>query len=83
MKRQRGVALITAMLIMALITTLIFSLEWDNSLDLRRTYVSMFRDEAIQAALGAESWVMTILRQDQQDSTTCLLYTSDAADDLA
>ena len=70
MKRQRGVALITAMLIMALITTLIFSLEWDNSLDLRRTYVSMFRDEAIQAALGAESWVMTILRQDQQDSTT-------------
>jgi general secretion pathway protein K len=68
--RQRGVALITAMLIMALVTTLTFSLEWDNSLDLRRTYVSMYREEAIQAALGAESWVLTILRQDAQDSST-------------
>lgn len=70
MKRQRGVALITAILIMALITTLTFSLEWDNSLDLRRTYVSMYREEAIQAALGAESWVLSILRQDLEDSTT-------------
>ena len=70
MKRQRGVALITAILIMALITTLTFSLEWDNALDLRRTYVSMYREEAIQAALGAESWVLTILRQDREDSDT-------------
>ena len=70
MNRQRGVALITAMLVMALITTLTFSLEWDNSLDLRRTYVSMYREEAIQAAYGAESWVLTILRQDSEDSST-------------
>ena len=70
MKRQRGVALITALLIMALITTMTFSLEWDNSLDLRRTYVSLYREEAIQAAMGAESWVLTILRQDAEDSTT-------------
>jgi len=69
-KRQRGVALITAILIMALITTLTFSLEWDNTLDLRRTYVSMYREEAIQAALGAEAWVMGILRQDLEDSET-------------
>jgi general secretion pathway protein K len=55
---------------MALITTLVFSLEWDNSLDLRRTYVAMYREEAIQAALGAESWVLGILRQDLQDSET-------------
>lgn len=70
MRQQRGVALITAILIMALITTLTFSLRWDNSLDLRRTYVSMYREEAIQAALGAESWVLGILRQDLQDSET-------------
>jgi general secretion pathway protein K len=70
MRRQRGVALITAILIMALITTLTFSLEWDNSLDLRRTYVSMYREEAIQAALGAESWVLGIMRQDMEDSDT-------------
>ncbi|MDH3352535.1 MAG: type II secretion system minor pseudopilin GspK, partial [Gammaproteobacteria bacterium] len=70
MRQQRGVALITAILIMALVTTLTFSLEWDNSLDLRRTYVSMYREEAIQAAIGAESWVMSILRQDLEDSET-------------
>ena len=70
MKQQRGVALITAILIMALITTLTYSLEWDNSLDLRRTYVSMYREEAIQAAMGAESWVLGILRQDLEDSDT-------------
>lgn len=70
MRRERGVALITALLIMALVTTVTYRLEWDNSLDLRRTYVGMYREEAIQAALGAESWVLTILRQDAQDSTT-------------
>ena len=70
MKQQRGVALITAILIMALITTLTFNLEWDNSLDLRRTYVAMYREEAIQAAIGAESWVLGILRQDLEDSET-------------
>jgi general secretion pathway protein K len=70
MSRQRGVALITAILITALITTLTFNLEWDNSLDLRRTYVSLYREEAIQAALGAESWVQSILRQDFEDSNT-------------
>ena len=70
MKRQRGVALITAILIMALTTTLVFTLEWDNSLDLRRTYVSIYREEAIQAALGAETWVQGILLDDLNNSTT-------------
>ena len=55
---------------MALVTTLTYSLEWDNSLDLRRTYVSMYREEAIQAAFGAESWVISILHQDAEDSDT-------------
>jgi len=69
-KKQRGVALITALLIMALTTTLVFTLEWDNSLDLRRTYVSIYREEGIQAALGAETWVRGILLDDLNDSTT-------------
>lgn len=70
MNRQRGVALITAILIMALVTTLTFNLEWDNSLDLRRTYVSLYREEAIQAAMGAESWVRILLQQDAADTQT-------------
>ena len=70
MKQQRGVALITAILIMALATTLVFTLEWDNSLDLRRTYVAIYREEGIQAALGAETWVRNILLDDLNNSTT-------------
>jgi len=69
-KQQRGVALITAILIMALATTLVFTLEWDNSLDLRRTYVAIYREEGIQAALGAETWVRNILLDDLNNSTT-------------
>ena len=65
---NKGVAVITALLIMALVTTLAYSLEWDNSLDLRRTIVMLNHDQAIQVALGAESWIQSILRQDLEDS---------------
>ncbi len=68
--RNHGVAVITALLIMALITTLTYSLEWDNALDLRRTIVMLNRDQAVQIALGAESWMQSVLRQDLQDSST-------------
>ena len=56
-----GVALITALLIMALVATLAYTLEWNNSLDVRRTIVMLNRDQAIQVALGAESWMSSIL----------------------
>ncbi len=68
--RQRGVALITAMLIFALLGTLALSMTWDNQLDMRRTMAMLFYDEGLQAAMGAESWVQGILRQDLQDSVT-------------
>ena len=66
--RNRGVALITALLIMALIATLTYALEWNSALDLRRTVVMLNRDQAIQVAFGAESWIQSILRQDLEDS---------------
>jgi general secretion pathway protein K len=68
--QHRGVALITAMLIAALATMVAANLSWDNALDVRRTMVLMNRDQAVQVALGAESWVITILQQDLQDSDT-------------
>jgi len=69
-KASRGVALITAILITALAGTVAASLAWDNALDLRRTTAMLFRDQAIQVAFGAESWVQSILRQDLEDSDT-------------
>ena len=66
----RGVALITALLIMALIASMTYTLKWNNALDLRRTVVMLNRDQAVQVAIGAESWIQTILRQDLEDSDT-------------
>ena len=68
--RERGVALITAMLITALATMVAANLAWDNALDVRRTMVLLNRDQALQVALGAESWMISILRQDLEDSET-------------
>lgn len=67
---SRGVALITAMLITALASITAANLAWDNALDVRRTMVLLSRDQAIQVALGAESWIMDILRSDLEDGDT-------------
>lgn len=64
MNRVRGVALITALLITALAGTLAASLAWDNALDVRRTMVMLYRDQAIEVAVGSEGWVRSILRDD-------------------
>ena len=68
--RQRGVALITAILIVALIGSLSAALTWDSGLHVHRTMSMMFHDEGTQAAFGAESWVMSLLRDDLADSNT-------------
>ena len=68
--KKHGVALITAMLITALAGTVAASLSWDNALDVRRTMVMLFRDQAIQVAVGSEGWVRSILRDDQASSTS-------------
>jgi general secretion pathway protein K len=58
------------MLISAIATMVAANLAWDNALDVRRTMVMLARDQAVQVALGAESWVLSILRQDLQNSQT-------------
>lgn len=68
--RNRGVALITAILVTALAGSVAASLAWDNALDIRRTMVQLHRDQAIQVAMGAEDWVANILRDDLNDNPT-------------
>jgi len=68
--RARGVALITAMLITALTGSLAAGLSWDNALDVRRTMVLLYHEQGMQVALGAESWIRNILRDDGIDSQT-------------
>jgi general secretion pathway protein K len=66
--QRRGVALITAMLITALAGSVAAGLSWDNALDVRRTMVMLYRDQAIQVAVGSEGWVRSILQDDQESS---------------
>lgn len=66
----RGVALITALLITAITSSLAIGLAWDNALDVRRTMVLLFHEQGAQIALGAESWIRIILRDDGIDSQT-------------
>ena len=69
MTGARGVALITALLISALAGAVATNLAWDNALDARRTMVLLYRDQAVQVAVGSEGWVRTILKDDLAGST--------------
>ena len=66
--RQRGVALLTAILVVAVGTLLATNLLWLSTLDQQRTASSIAADQGLQYALGAEAWVGDILRQDLEDS---------------
>ena len=53
---QRGVALITAVLIVALATILAVSVGFKGYLDQRRTATTFALDQAFEVALGGEAW---------------------------
>ena len=67
--RQRGVALLTAILIVAVATMIATNLLWLSTLDMRRTGSSLAIDQELQYVLGAEAWVGDILQQDLEDSS--------------
>lgn len=69
-RRQRGVALITAVLMVALATILAVNIGFRGVLDQRRTGTLFALDQGYQVALGAEAWAADFLVQDLQDSKT-------------
>jgi general secretion pathway protein K len=54
-QQQRGVALITAILLVAIATTLAAKIAWDNQLNMRRTESTLNREQGRQFAMGAEA----------------------------
>jgi len=66
--RQRGVALITAVVLVAIATVLAARVGTDAALDLRRTMGVTALNQGWQVALGAEAWAAQILRDDLKDS---------------
>ncbi len=65
---QRGVAVLTAMLVVAIGTIIAVNLMWQATLDLRRTESALAADQGLMFMQGAEAWAADILRQDQVDS---------------
>ncbi len=67
--RQRGVALITAVVLVAIATVLATRIGTEAALDLRRTGGLAALNQAWQVALGAEAWAAQILNDDLANST--------------
>lgn len=68
MKTQRGVALITAIVVVAIATVIATYLTRDNYFSLRRSANVIEFDQARAYALGAESWAKTVLSEDRKDN---------------
>jgi len=67
---QRGVALITAVLMVALATMLAVDVGFRGFLDQRRSGTLFALDQGYEIALGAEAWAADFLKRDQQESQT-------------
>jgi len=70
MNRQSGVALVTALLVVALATTAAVLMARQLHIDLRRTANFLHGEQAWAYALAAESWAQVVLEQDYQDNRT-------------
>jgi general secretion pathway protein K len=66
--RQRGVALITAVLVVALATILAVNVGFKGYMDQRRSATTFALDQSFEVALGGEAWAADALRRDKQRS---------------
>jgi general secretion pathway protein K len=68
--KNKGVALITALLVVSLAATAALTLSAHQQFDIRRTANLINGDQAWLYAKGAEAWSMAILMRDLRDNTT-------------
>jgi general secretion pathway protein K len=67
-KQQKGVAIITALLIVTIAVTISITISTQLQLDVRRTGNLIAQDQADFYLLAAEEWSRRILKQDKEDS---------------
>lgn len=65
---QSGVALITALLVTAIVVVIAVSMASRQQLDIRRSANVLEGDQAYLFALGVESWALAVLAQDGRDN---------------
>ncbi len=68
--KQRGVALLIALVVLAIAATLSTAMIWSRELDVRRFANIKQGDQALEYALGAEAWAEQILRRDFQSNSS-------------
>jgi general secretion pathway protein K len=68
--RQRGVAVLVALVVLAIAATLSSAMLWDRNLDVHRTGNILHLTQAREYLLGAEDWSKQILARDRQHSQT-------------
>ena len=79
LRSQRGVAMITAILIVALATILAVHVGYQAFLDQRRTASAFSYDQGLEVAFGAEAWVADVLQKDARQSNKTDDYTEEWA----
>ncbi len=67
-RKQQGVALVTALLVVALATTLAVSMAHHMQMDIRRTGNLLATERGYQYARGLELWAIAALELDAQES---------------
>ena len=67
-KSQRGVALVTAMLVVSLVTVAAVAMAARQQIDVRRTANLIHGEQAYAYAVSAESWARVVLRRDAKDN---------------
>jgi len=68
-RSQQGVAIITALLIVAIATTISINISTRLQLDIRRTANIITADQAWQYTLAAESWSRRVLQTDRRNNS--------------
>jgi general secretion pathway protein K len=68
MNRQHGVALVTALLVVSVVTVTAVAMATRQHIDVRRTGNLIHGEQAYGYALAAESWARVILRRDATDN---------------
>jgi general secretion pathway protein K len=74
--RQRGVALLIALILVALATILATKLTFDGFLERRRAMGVLAAEQALHFGLGAEALAADVLAQDAQNSNTLTTLTA-------
>lgn len=77
LRHQRGVALITAVLVVSLATILAVDVAFNAYLDQRRSATAFALDQGFEIALGAEAWAADILATDAKQGGKSKTQTDD------